>query len=304
MSIVGMDRILARAQHGGYAVGYFEAWDQYSLEAVIEAAEETESPAILGFGAVGVNQEWLNRWGVVELASMARDLAHRATVPAAILFNEAASYEQIVQGLIQGCNAVMLDSSELPYEQHVAQTRKVVDVAHAAGAVVEAEIGRLADAREVRGDASEAHAPASATDPEQAADFVARTGTDAIAVSVGNVHQLLGGQSEIDLNLLDRIHQAVTVPLVIHGGTGFPSQAVPAAIARGVAKFNVGAVIRRAFLDGVREAAAALPADPLGHLYLGCRNEGDILSHGKARMKAEVLRLVAVYGSAGRAASW
>jgi len=297
MSIVGMDEILARALHEGYAVGYFEAWDQYSFEATLEAAEETLSPAIIGFGAVGVDQAWLNRWGIVEQATLARDLAERATVPTAILFNEAATYEQIVQGLIHGCNAVMLDSSELPYEDHVAQTRRVAEVAHAAGAIAEAEVGRLADARE-------ADVPGSMTDPDRAADFVARTGTDALAVSIGNVHQLLGGKSDIDLELLERIHQAVPVPLVIHGGTGFPDAAVPAAIERGVAKFNVGTVIRRAFLDGICEAADALPDDPAGHHYLGCRNPDDVLAQGKARMKAEVLRLTAVYGSTGRVTGW
>lgn len=297
MSIVGMDEILARALRGRYAVGYFEAWDQYSFEATLEAAEETGSPAIIGFGAVGVDQAWLNRWGIVEQATLACDLAERATVPTAIIFNEAATYEQIVQGLTHGCNAVMLDSSELPYEDHVSQTRRVAEVAHAASAIVEAEVGRLADARE-------ADLQANATDPDQAADFVARTGTDALAVSVGNVHQLLRGQSQVNLDLLERIHEAVPVPLVIHGGTGFPDGAVPAAIERGVAKFNIGTVIRRAFLDGICQAAAALPDDPLGHHYLGCRNPDDVLAHGKARMKAEVLRLTAVYGSDGRAAGW
>lgn len=294
MSIVGMDEILARAQRGGYAVGYFEAWDQYSLEAVIETAEETASPAILGLGAVHVNQEWLDRWGVVELATMGRRLAERATVPTAILFNEAATYEQIVQGLLHGCNAVMLDCSELPLEQHVALTRQVVEVAHAAGASVEAEVGLLADARQPG-------LAAAPTDPDQAADFVARTGVDALAVSIGNVHELQRGESSVDLDLLERIHVAVPLPLVIHGGTGFPHAVVPAAIERGVTKFNVGTAIRRAFLDGVREAVSGLPQDPVGHQYLGCRNADDILVHGKARMKAELLRLIEVYGSAGRA---
>jgi fructose-bisphosphate aldolase class II len=179
----------------------------------------------------------------------------------------------------------------------VTQTSRITEVAHAAGATVEAEVGRLADAREA--DMTE-----SKTDPGQAADFVARTGIDALAVSVGNVHQLLRGRSEIDLALLERIHQAVPVPLVIHGGTGFPAAAVPAAIERGVAKFNVGTGIRRAFLDGIRDAAGRLPDEPRGHRYLGCRNADDVLMHGRARMKAEVLRLIAVYGSAGQADRW
>jgi len=295
MSIVRMSQLLAQALRGGYALGYFEAWDQYSLEAVLEAAEETNSPAILGFGGAVANQAWLDRWGVEELATLARCLGERAVVPTAVFFNEARTFAQVLRGLRAGCNAVMLDTSHLPYQENLTLTRQVTEVAHALGATVEAELGHLADA------STPGSKEATYTDPEAAARFVEQTEVDALAVSVGNVHVLTEGAASVNLELLERIHQMVPVPLVIHGGTGFPALAVRPAIERGVAKFNIGTRSKQAMLAGIHEALAALPERPNVHLAVGSREEGDVLLRGKARMKAEILKLIALYGSTGRA---
>ena len=189
----------------------------------------------------------------------------------------------------------MLDTSHLPYQENLTLTRQVTEVAHALGATVEAELGHLADA------SAPGSNEAMYTDPEAAARFVEQTGVDALAVSVGNVHVLTEGAASINLELLERIHQTVAVPLVIHGGTGFPSQAVRPAIERGVAKFNIGTRSKQAMLAGIQEALAELPEHPNVHLAIGSREEGDVLLRGKARMKGEILKLIALYGSAGRA---
>jgi fructose-bisphosphate aldolase class II len=296
MSIVKMDELLSRALRRGYAVGYFEAWDQYSLEGVLEAAEEALSPVILGFGGAVTNPEWLDGGGIEELTALALSLVERSKVPTALLFNEAKTFNQVVRGLRAGCNAVMLDSSNLPFGENVAVTRKVVEVAHAVQASTEAELGRLSDASE-----SEVHL-AVTTEPEQAAEFVAKTGVDALAVSIGNAHALVDGKATVDLDLLDRIHQCVPVPLVIHGGTSFPEQAVRPAIERGVAKFNYGTRLKKIFLEGVKSAIEALPEQINVHRYIGSRTESDIFGRGKDLMKAEIIKLMNLYGSAGQAA--
>jgi fructose/tagatose bisphosphate aldolase len=180
MGLARMRDLLADAREKGYCLGYFEAWDQYSLEACLEAAELARSPAILGFGAAVTDQAWLDRWGVEELARLARGLAEAAAVPAAVLFNEARTIAQIRRGLAAGCNAVMLDSSHMPYEENLAATREVVALARGHGADVEVELGHLPDARDT------AHA-GTMTDPEEARLFVEQTGVDALAVSAGSV---------------------------------------------------------------------------------------------------------------------
>ena len=290
-----LSEILDRAIEKHYAVGYFEAWDQYSLEAVIEAAETLEAPAIVGFGAAVTNPAWLEAGGVEELGMLARLLAERAKVPTAVLFNEAQTSAQAVRAIEAGCNCVMLDTSHLPWDENVAITHDFVAVAHAADVEVEAELGRLPNAADPAGDAGQV------TDPEQAARFVQATGVDALAVSVGNVHLLSETKATLDLELLARIRQTVPVPLVLHGGTGIPANAIQPAIARGVAKVNYGTRLKQVFLSGVCEAVAALP-EPLNvHTAIGSRYATDILVAGQRRMRDLLGELIQLYGSAGQA---
>ena len=294
MGLCSLSELLSQARQRGYALGYFEAWDQYSLEAVLEASEEVRSPAILGFGAAVTSQDWLDSGGLEDLACLARRMAERATVPAAVLFNEARTFTQIRRALDAGCNAVMLDSSHLAYEENVSLTRSVVAAARQYGASVEAELGCLLDASDPEADGS------VLTDPAQAAAFVQHTGVDALAVSIGNAHLVVGREVAVDLELLEHIHCAVSVPLVVHGGTGFPRSAVRTAIRCGVAKFNVGTRLKGAFLAGVSDALPDLAEGRDIHRYVGSHTASDVLGCGKARIRAEILDLMGLYGSVGQ----
>jgi len=298
MPLVSMCGMLNAARRGGYAVGYFEAWDHYSLEAVVEAAEELSAPVVLGFGGFAVDRSWFRRRGLAALGALGRAVAEGACVPVSLILNEVATFEEVVRGMMAGFNAVMLDSSHLPFEQHVAETQRVVGVAHALGVAVQAEVGELPSATGSGGLEGEV----LATEPDQAREFVHRTAVDALAVSVGNVHMLVGQEAAIDLDRLEAVYQAVGVPLVIHGGSSFPWGAVRPAIERGVALFHVGTVLKKAFLEGVQGGLASLtPETDLQHL-IGSHVETDVLNQGKNRMKAEVAGLIRLYGGAGRAA--
>ena len=295
MTVVSLSSILENAQRGRYAVGYFEAWDLYSLQAVIETAEQLRAPCILGFGGAVTSGAWLDAGGVEALATLARGLAERASVPTAVLFNEAQTHAQAVRGLAAGCNCVMLDSSHLAAGEHAAATRALVQAAHAARAVVEAELGHLPTA----GDASEV---GHATDPAEAARFVAATGIDVLAVSIGNVHLLADGQAALDLDRLAQVQAAVPgVPLVLHGGTGLPASAIRPAIERGVAKINYGTRLKLEFLAGVREALAALPEKFNVHDVVGSREDSDLLLWGQARVRVVLRELTELYGTDGKA---
>ena len=295
MAIVGMTELLQQALRDGYALGYFEAWDQYSMEATIEAAEEECAPAILGFGGAVTSSAWLQARGIEEMAELAGCLARSSYLPVALLFNEARALAQVRRGLDAGCNAVMLDTSHLPFAENLALTREVVEMARLYEASVEAELGHLPDASDPTA------GQGSCTDPAEAARFVSSTHVDALAVSIGNTHLLVDGQATVNLDLLAQLHDAAPVPLVIHGGTGFPPGAVQQAIARGVAKFNVGTRLKQAYLAGIREAIGLVPERSNIHSFVGSREEGDILGRGKERVKAEIRPLLRLYGCAGRA---
>jgi ketose-bisphosphate aldolase len=295
--IVPLPYLLAKAKEGGYALGYFEAWDSYSLEAVIEAAEAENAPVILGFGCMMVAETWLDRGGIESLGSLGHAFAERTRMPVALLLNEAHTYQECLAGIQAGFNAVMLDTSAWQIEPAIEQVSELVRVAHSQDVAVEAELGHLPDATEQGIDVS----LASLTDPEEAASFVNSTGIDCLAVSIGNVHLLTDGLAHIDVTRLAAIHERISLPLVIHGGTGFPPETVHKAIHYGVAKFNVGTILKTTFFAGIRESVLALDGSANIHHVLGSHSERDYLIGGKRSMQAKIQEFLQLYGSCGHA---
>lgn len=297
MPLTSLHALFDHASRNGYALGYFEAWDSYSLEAVIAAAEAERSPTIAGFGGMMLDRDWLDRGGVEMLGRMGRVVAERTGVPVAFILNEAQTFEQAVRGLDAGFNVVMLDTSLWDWDASIATVRELAQIAHAADAAVEAELGRLPDFIEGSID----DASSSLTDPAQAAQFVLQTGVDCLAVSIGNVHLLTAGHAPVDLSRLEAIHAQVPVPLVIHGGTSFPPAAVRQAIHAGALKFNFGTSLKRAFFEGVRETMSALGEQPNVHDVMGSHKTTDLMMQGKARMTAKVREWMRILGSSGKA---
>jgi len=299
MPLVPLPELLAHARAGGYALGYFESWDSYSLEAVLDAAMLERSPVIVGFGATMLADQWLDHRGIPYLGSMGRTLLQDCEVPVAFLLNETHTLQQALVGIDSGFTAVMIDSHRWPVPEALQAVATLVEAAHAAGVAVEAEFGSLPD---FNGEAIE-DAHAYLTDPAQARDFVDRTGVDCLAVAVGNVHLLTSGTAAIDLPRLRQINQAVAVPLAIHGGTGFPPQDVAAAIAAGVAKFNVGTRLKKAFLDAVLANARTWTGRESVHDLVGSHKDTDFLEAGKAAVTEQVRDLIRLYGGSGQAAA-
>jgi len=297
MPLVPLTTLLADARAGGYALGYFEAWDSYSLEAVIQAAEAESAPVILGFGCLLVDQPWLSG-GIEALGCLGRSRAEQARVPTCLLLNETHTLEHALRGLDAGFSALMMHTGQQSPADAVEQVGALVRSAHERGVAVEGEIGNLPNATEGEIDDTQAEL----TDPDEAAAFVAATGVDCLAVSFGNVHLLEGRAAPVDLDRLAAVHRRVDVPLVVHGGTSFPPEAVEVAIAQGVAKFNVGTVLKRTFLEGVTEAVEGRADDLRPQDLLGSHSSHDLLEAGKRRLVPVVRSLIRLYGGSGRAA--
>jgi ketose-bisphosphate aldolase len=296
MPLVPLQRILGRARSDGYAVGYFEAWDACSLEAVLTAAEEEAAPVILGFGAMMVDGTWLDGGGIEVLGAIGRSYAERSAVDVALLFNEAHNLEQARRGIDAGFNAVMIDTHSWQTDDAIVAVKELCRVAHQSGVAVEGELGSPAEATASGVD----HSHASLTDPDEAARFVEETGVDCLAVSVGNVHIMMDREASIDMERLRSIHQRVDVPLVIHGGTSFPPAAVVQAIALGVAKFNVGTVLKHAFWDGLESSVRSVGTNPEVHQLLGSHKESDVMGVAQQRMITNVRSRIRQYGGSGR----
>jgi ketose-bisphosphate aldolase len=295
--LVPLQQILANARSNGYAVGYFEAWDACSLEAVLAAAEQESAPVILGFGAMMLNGAWLDSGGVEVLGAIGRSYAARSAVDVALIFNEAHTLDQAKRGIEAGFNAVMIDTHSWPTEDAIVAVKELCRVAHQSGVAVEGELGSPAEATASGVD----HSHERLTDPDEAARFVEETGADCLAVSVGNVHILMDHEASIDIERLRSIHQRTDVPLVIHGGTSFPSLAVEPAIMLGVAKFNVGTVLKHEFWTGLDSAVRAAGTPPDVHRLLGSHKDSDVMAVAQERMTAKVRSLIKQYGGSGRA---
>jgi len=281
MVLASMLEMLGDAHANRYAVGYFESWNLESLRAVIEAAEEERQPVIVGFngGFLAARKRELEYY-----AALGKTAVENATVPTLLLLNEASDFQQVVESLRFGFTSVMIDGSSLPFDENVNLTRRVVQVAHSAGACVEAQLDALPHAKEgiFVGQVNEA----SMTDPRRAAEFVHETEVDALSVSVGNVHILYRGEARIDFGRLKEIRDLVDIPLVIHGATGIPDDSVRKAIQVGICKVNLGTALRRAFANGMRKALEeASLTDP-----------EEILESAEQEMKELVKTKMKVYG--------
>jgi ketose-bisphosphate aldolase len=295
MPQVPMRTLLSDALAGGYAASYCEAWNLESFQAVLQAAAELRAPVIAGFsgGFLGDNRrKTVER--LSEYAGMGLALRH-GPVPASLLLNESDNFAQIREAIELGFNAVMVDNEHVPFEQYRRLVRQVVDLAHANNVFVEAQVGRLPHGSDPNGSHAEF------TDAGLAREFVEETGVDALAVAVGNVHILTSGSAALDFAALERIRDAVKIPLVLHGGTGLPLDCLQQAIRLGVAKLNFGTIFKQVFLAAVREKLAAYREPMNPHPYVGMGGHEDVLVAGRDAMAAEVRRILLLTGAAGKA---
>jgi fructose-bisphosphate aldolase class II len=268
------------ARHGGYAVGGFDIFDLESVRAVIAAAEEERSPVFLQACVRSVEH-----LGFERAALIMRNAAERAAVPVAVHFDhgpEVTCISDVVRAMEAGFTSVMVDGSRLPLKENIELTRKAVSLARRMTAAVEGEIGQVGRVTGGRADVVAEQMARSGdprdwlTSPEEAGRFVAETGVDYLAVSVGSVS---GSSSRLDLLQLHELAGVVAVPLVLHGGSGVPDEDLREAIGLGIAKVNIAHGVRRAFIRAMRDGLAD-----------GCNTDNPyaLLSAGRVAMQSYV----------------
>lgn len=245
MSLRPMSELLHHASAHGYAVPAFCVWNLETARAVLETAARLRSPVILmhGPGEIGLLRP-------AEIAPAVRRLADQYDVRAALHLDHGDSVELVEEYLAAGFTSVMLDFSTRPYDENAAALRQVAALAHPLGVTVEGELGHVG--RNTAAAVEGTH-DSTLTDPAEAAAYVAETGVDALAVSIGNAHGHYTRLPRLDFHRLSLIRERVRVPLVLHGGTGTPEQDLRRAISLGIAKVNVAtdlvAAYRRSLLD-------------------------------------------------------
>lgn len=284
MPLVHPVAMLQAAREGRYCVGAFNVVDYLTIEAVVEAAQAQRAPVILQTSSGTVK-----RFGVPILVQMAEMVAGASSVPVALHLDHGTDREVIRRAIREGYNSVMIDASAYPFQENIARTRNVVEEAHCCGVAVEGEIGVVAGTEDdivVRQD------EAIYTTEAEAIEFRESTGIDFLAAAIGTAHGFYKIQPRLDVDCLRKLAQTAGCPMVVHGGTGLPSEVVTELVAAGGAKFNVSTQIKQTYIDGLCEYVDSHRTEyhPL-----------KLLDHARRELVEMIGRYITLLGSAGKA---
>ncbi|GAA3457002.1 class II fructose-bisphosphate aldolase [Dactylosporangium matsuzakiense] len=238
--------IVAEARRLGVGAGAFNVITVEHAEAVVSGAEAAGCAVIL---QISENAVRFHHGRLAPIAAAARAVAELSTVAVGLHLDHVESDELFDQAAANGFGSAMYDASKLEYADNVAATACAVARGHAAGLWVESELGEV-------GGKDGAHKPGVRTNPAEAAAFVQATGVDALAVAVGSSHAMTNRDARLDHELIELLHDAVSVPLVLHGSSGVPDDELRAAVRGGLVKINIGTALNIAFTGAIRAAIA------------------------------------------------
>ena len=259
---ISMIELMKKAREGHYCVPAIAVENEHSVRAAIQAAEEKKSPLIM-IALYKVNPDIHYFGRIVE------DLAIRAKVPVAMCQDHGGTYAEAMWAIRAGFTDVMVDRSTLPFEENIAQVSEIVKVAHAVGVGVEAELGHVGMANQYETDGT-----GGFTVPEEAIEFVERTGVDALAVAIGTAHGVYSGVPKLQFDLLAELREKVPVPLVLHGGSGTGDENLKKACQMGICKLKISNDLKRGAIANLNEKCkdgmGAYAMYPL--LYEGYKN--------------------------------
>ncbi len=282
MSLVTTKELLLDAQKNGYAVGAFNVENMEMVQAVVAAAEELNSPVIM--------QTTTSTVKYADLAyfyANAKVAADMASVPVVMHLDHGSSFELAMRAYRTGYTSIMIDGSHETYEDNIKVSKAVADACHPGGVPVEAELGKVGGKEDdLDGGEGDPY-----TDPQEAAEFVKRTGVDSLAVAIGTAHGVYKGEPKLDLDRLSEIRKVVDIPLVLHGTSGVPDETVKECVKRGICKVNYATDLRIAFSKGVKAVMAENPDvfDPKKYN-----------AAGREEVKKYVMQKIMVVGSNGK----
>lgn len=240
--LTNLQSIIAMAENGNFCIPAFNVYNTETIMGIIDAAEELRAPVILQ-----VYPRLLNEEVGFYIAPAVVAAAERASVPVCFHLDHGPSEKEVTRALRWGFTGIMLDGSAHPLEENIALTRHIVETCASVGVGVEGELGHVGS---VNDDAMDEF-----TSPEEAAEFVKRTGVCCLAVLIGNAHGHYKKPPKLDIDRVRAIRRATGgIPLVLHGGSGIPDEQVKAAIAAGVRKMNIGTDVCCTFAESTKAA--------------------------------------------------
>jgi len=284
LALVPVTDLLQRADREGYAVGAFNANNMEIVQAIIAAAEKEQAPVIMQ-----ASQGAIKYAGLEFITGMVKIAADAARVPVALHLDHGTDFDQVVKCIRSGFTSVMYDGSKLPLEENIAITNKVLEITRPIGVSVEAELGKIGGTED---DIHVSDREAMYTDPEEARYFVEKTGVESLAIAIGTAHGQYKGEPQLDFARLEKIKKMVKIPIVLHGSSGVPDEAVRRAISLGICKVNIDTNIREAFVWEMRRRIEADPTEIDPRKLLGPARDAAI---------AIIREKIRVFGSCGKA---
>lgn len=290
-----MHEILKKAQAGHYAVGSFNFSTAEILKAIVAAAQELKSPII-----VSTSEGEAGFIGMREAAALVEAWRHATKLPIILNLDHGKSLAAVKEAVGAGYNAVHFDGSGLEYEQNVSRTNEAVKYVRGISRqmdkdiIVEGELGYLRGSSSLHSEKLEIK-PNDLTSPEQALDFIERTGVDSLAVVIGNAHGVFAaGEEKLYLDRLAEINKIVgdKVFLVLHGGSGIGAEDIKKAVETGIVKINVNTELRLAYKKGIDQELKESPQETTPY---------KILEHSFEEVKKVVTEKIKIFGSADKA---
>lgn len=284
MAIENMRQMLQKARDGKYAVGAFNILDYNSMRAVVDAAVELSAPAI-----IQTSVKTVVFWGFAPIIQWYRQLAGDASVPIAIHLDHCKDLD-VIRGCIDcGWTSVMIDASSKPFEENLALTRQVAEMAGPKDVTVEAEMGAIVG---VEDDIHVKEQDAHLADPDEAQRFCSEVSLDCFAPAIGTAHGVYAGEPKIAFDRVEEIARRTQLPLALHGGTGLSDEVFQRCIALGCAKVNISTQLKYAHIDGFVEYHAAHDTQ---------YNPLKVLAAQYDALKAGIVRDIELFGSASQA---
>jgi len=279
--LVNMNDILIPAKEGKYGVGFFNAVNMEMARAIIETAQEMNSPVIVGTAEI-----LLPAMELGYVADYLLPMADAASVPVCVHYDHGLTFDRCMEALSYGFTSVMYDCSTASYEENLERVAEMVKICHAMGATVEGELGHVGDNE----GAGKLEKPSDYfTDPDMAVDFCKKTGVDALAVAVGNAHGDYAFPPKLDFDRIHQISQMTNLPLVLHGGSGLADDDFKQAVGLGISKINIFTDIDKAGKAGIEEG-----------LKNGAKSMMDLIPYEIAAMKKVVEEKITLFGSKDR----
>ncbi|MFY9178004.1 MAG: class II fructose-1,6-bisphosphate aldolase [Caldicoprobacterales bacterium] len=284
MALVNPLKMIKKAQREGYAIAAFNIHNLETIQAVVEAAWEEQSPLI-----IQTTPGTLKHAGIPYVAACVKTAAELYDIPIALHLDHCESFETIVQCIRAGYTSVMIDSSKLPYHENVAAVKRVVDIAKLVDVAVEGEIGRIGGTED---DMTVDEREAALTIPEEAQEFAQAAGVDTLAIAIGTAHGLYKGEPKLDFERLSAIREKVEIPLVLHGGSGVSDNDIRETIRRGICKINIATELKVPMAQAIQDVFNANPEENDPRKYMG---------RAKEAVKEVARKKIQLCGSSGRA---